>query len=68
MRGVSHDNGTVAKVWVNGQVAQIIHQQAGVADWSIRMDAASDGRYIAHAIDRAGNVERTPHQLQFDPA
>jgi hypothetical protein len=62
VRGVSHDNGTVAAITVNGQLATITSQQAGVADWSIELDRASDGRYVARATDQAGNAELLPHE------
>ena len=61
VHGVAHDNGEITKVTVNGQVAKITSQQAGIADWIITMDASADGRYVAIAADRAGNVELMPH-------
>jgi len=63
VRGVSHDNGEIATVSVNGQPAKMTTQHAGVADWIITLDAPADGRFIATATDRTGNVERTPHVL-----
>lgn len=61
--GVSHDNGEIASVTVNGKSAKIISQQAGVADWAITLDTPSDGRFLAQALDRAGNKELNPHDL-----
>jgi len=61
--GVTHDNGEIAKVSVNGQPAKITSQQAGVADWTIELAVAADGAISATATDRAGNVELTPHAL-----
>ncbi|MEK6262724.1 MAG: G8 domain-containing protein [Planctomycetota bacterium] len=61
--GVSHDNGEIATVSVNGHPAKITAQHAGVADWTITLDAPADGRYVAQATDRARNVELMPHQL-----
>ena len=61
MRGVSHDNGEIATVSVNGHPAKITSQHAGVADWIITLDAPADGRFLAQATDRAGNVELMPH-------
>jgi len=61
VRGVSHDNGEVAAVTVNGRPATITSQHAGVADWVVTLDAPADGRYAAAATDRAGNSELTPH-------
>ena len=65
--GVSHDNGEVALVTVNGQPASIVAQQAGIADWTITLDAPADGHWSAHAQDRDGNQERMPHELATTP-
>jgi hypothetical protein len=62
--GVSHDNGEVATVTVNGLPATISSQLAGVADWSIELPASADENYRASAMDVAGNAERMPHQRQ----
>ncbi len=64
VRGVSADNGEVATVTVNGHPAKITAQHAGVADWTLTLDAPADGRYIAQATDRAGNAELTPHEVR----
>jgi hypothetical protein len=61
VRGVSHDNGEITAVTVNGQPATITAQRAGVADWTILLECPADGRLVAHAVDRAGNEERMPH-------
>ncbi|MCE9608475.1 MAG: G8 domain-containing protein [Planctomycetia bacterium] len=63
VRGVAHDDGEIAAVTVNGLPATIIAQQAGVADWTITLDAPSDGRYVAQAKDLAGNQESMTHTL-----
>ena len=65
--GVSHDNGEVALVTVNGERARIIAQQAGIADWTITLDAPANGHWSAHAQDRDGNRERMPHELTTAP-
>jgi len=62
--GVSHDNGEIATVVVNGQPAKITFQQAGVAEWTITLETSVDGHYIAKSTDRAGNVELTPHDIR----
>jgi hypothetical protein len=54
VRGVSHDNGTVASLTVNGKHATILHQSSGVADWEILL---SEAPRSAHATDAAGNAE-----------
>ncbi len=61
--GSSHDNGKIATVSVNGLPATITTQDAGVAEWSITLDAPADGCYLATATDFAGNAELTPHQI-----
>ena len=64
VRGVSHDNGEIASVTVNGHSATILTLQAGIADWTLTLDAPADGRYLAKATDRAGNAELTPHEIR----
>jgi len=61
VRGVTHDNGEVADVTVNGQRAKVVTQQAGVADWEVTLPAAKE--LTAAARDRAGNAERNAHKL-----
>lgn len=64
VRGVSHDNGEIHSVTVNGHAAIITAQHAGVADWSITLETPSDGRYIAQSTDQTGNAELSPHDLR----
>jgi hypothetical protein len=61
IRGVSHDNGTITSVTVNGSEAKIIAQQAGVADWAVEIPVAE--KLEARARDEAGNAEKRPHAL-----
>jgi hypothetical protein len=64
VRGVSHDNGRVRSVTVNGKAAKILTNQAGVADWEVTLDAAAAAQAIsASATDEAGNAERLPAVL-----
>lgn len=63
LRGVAHDDGEIATVTVNGTPAQITSQHAGVAEWTITLEAPSNGRFIAQSVDRSGNAEQIPHQL-----
>ncbi len=63
VRGISHDNGEIATITVNGRPATITTQHAGVADWAITLDAPPDGRYNAKATDFSGNAERMSHEL-----
>jgi hypothetical protein len=58
--GISHDNGTVAAVTLNGFAASITSQQAGIAEWEITMPAAAE--LTAVSRDRAGNIEQWPHR------
>lgn len=67
VRGVSHDNGEIATISVNGRPATITTQHAGVADWVITLEAPTDGGYLAKATDRAGNAEQTPHKVSQVP-
>jgi hypothetical protein len=64
--GISHDNGDIVSVTVNGQQAKIVANSAGVVDWSVELALPSDGRITATAADRAGNVELTPHQIKVE--
>jgi len=59
--GVAHDDGEVATVTVNGRDATITAQQSGVAEWTIELDTPTDGRFVAKAADRSGNVEKMSH-------
>ncbi len=63
VRGISHDDGEIATVSVNGHPATITTQHAGVADWVITLDAPADGRYFAKATDLVGNAELVPHEI-----
>lgn len=65
--GVSHDNGEIMSVSVNGHPATITAQHAGVADWSITLGAPANGRLIAKSTDRAGNEEQVPHNHVESP-
>jgi hypothetical protein len=60
--GVSHDNGEITGVTVNGQPAKILSLTAGVADWQITLPAAAR-KITAFATDKAGNTEKAPHHI-----
>lgn len=68
VRGIATDNGDIASVSVNGKPAQITAQYSGIADWQITLDANSGDHLVAKSTDRAGNTERTPHELGKAPA
>jgi hypothetical protein len=63
VRGVSHDNGDITSVIVNGVEAKVLASSAGVVDWEIAIATPADGKLIAFATDKAGNREQTAHQL-----
>ncbi len=65
VRGISHDNGDIASVGVNGRPARIVSLFAGVADWEAVIEPPADGRVSAGASDRAGNEEKTPHRVRI---
>jgi hypothetical protein len=62
VRGVTHDNGDVAAVTVNGRPATVTTSAAGVVDWRAEIEPAAE--VIATASDRAGNAEKTSHRLK----
>jgi hypothetical protein len=63
VRGTTADNGTVARVLVNGQTARPTSEN--FAQWEITLDPlpAAGLKIEAHAEDAAGNVEPRPHVL-----
>ena len=67
VRGVTHDNGEVATVAVNGKAAKVFAQHAGVADWEAVLDGG-DNELTAAATDKAGNEERMPAKVKVGRA
>lgn len=61
VKGVSHDNGVIRSVRVNGQDAKLDIIQAGMVDWTVRLPLPKDGRVAAAAVDEAGNRETLAH-------
>jgi hypothetical protein len=61
VKGVSHDNGVIRSVTVNGQDAKLDRIQAGLVDWSAELPRPRDGRVVAAAVDEAGNRETLAH-------
>ena len=61
MRGTTSDNGTVAKVLVNGQAARAL--APNFAEWEavLAVESAGAKEVRAQATDAAGNVEPRPH-------
>ncbi|MBW3595922.1 MAG: G8 domain-containing protein [Planctomycetes bacterium] len=64
--GVSHDNGEIDRVMVNGQTATITAQSAGVADWEATIATSPPDVIIAHAIDQRGNIEQRRHEIRIE--
>ncbi|MBC8351647.1 MAG: hypothetical protein H8E66_06640 [Planctomycetes bacterium] len=62
VRGVSHDNGKIVSINVNGVQAQVLEVSSGVVDWQAELTLPGDGRLVAFAKDRTGNVEQTAHK------
>jgi hypothetical protein len=65
VKGISQDNGDIAAVLVNGQRANLFSSPAGVVDWEVTIAAPRDGKLVAKATDKVGNVERTGHNLKL---
>ena len=63
--GISHDNGDITGVTVNGHKAECAAQVAGVVAWTIRIPRPADGKLTALAVDRAGNKEQTAHRIDL---
>ena len=62
VRGTSSDNGAIAKVIVNGETAKAL--RPNFAEWEITLTGVRGEIEVrAHAIDAAGNVEKTGHAV-----
>lgn len=64
LRGVSHDNGEIVAINVNGSEAHVVSTNSGVVDWKAELTLPSDGKIAAFATDRAGNVEKMAHRTE----
>jgi hypothetical protein len=64
--GVSHDNGAIREVTVNGQKAALTVIQDGVVDWSIELAQPKDGRITASGVDAAAIRETLAHVVMVD--
>lgn len=64
IRGLSHDNGDIATIQVNGQTAKVISTNAGLADWQVTISAPEDGKLHAFAIDKSNNEETVGHRVK----
>lgn len=61
VNGVTADNGTVAKVTVNGKPAKAT--SPNFSQWEVVLDGSGELTLTAAAEDAAGNVEKTPMVL-----
>lgn len=66
--GISHDDGEITQVTVNGKEAEVTSRAAGVVDWTVTLGIPIDGKLSAQATDATGNVEQTAHVLTLDAA
>ncbi len=68
VRGVSHDNGKIARVTVNGKPAQVVETavRGGLIDWQITLPAKGVEKVAALAIDAAGNAEANAHRVAVE--
>lgn len=64
VRGVSHDNGEIVSVDVNGKPAELTMTLNGVVDWQASIDRSTE--VVAFAKDRSGNTEQTAHRMRVD--
>jgi hypothetical protein len=65
IRGISHDNGKITAVRVNGRAATLFHATEGLTDWEIVMDIEQVSTIVAQGFDDAGNAEKTPHKVRL---
>ena len=64
LQGVSHDNGAITKIAINGQPAEVTSSGAGVVDWQITLKTPANRKLTAAATDDAGNTEQqTAHRI-----
>jgi hypothetical protein len=61
VQGITHDNGEIVQVTVNGKVATLANTSAGVTDWKVELSGAPN-KLTALAKDDSGNVEQTKHE------
>jgi uncharacterized protein (TIGR03067 family) len=61
VRGTTAEDGTVARVVVNGRPAKAT--APNFAEWEVTLSELPGGELSAHAVDAAGNVEPQPHRL-----
>ncbi|MCA9173351.1 MAG: hypothetical protein KDB14_02565 [Planctomycetales bacterium] len=65
VQGITHDNGEISKVTVNGSLAKLTPRTEGVVDWSIEIPLGAEEFVVAGATDVAGNVEQPLTESTF---
>lgn len=66
VEGLSHDNGAITKIQINGRPADVVSQGSGVVDWRITLQRPLDGELVAAATDESGNTETaTAHRIKL---
>jgi hypothetical protein len=66
--GVTHDNGEIKAVLVNGTSADLRASAPGVVDWTVRCKGSAQEKVSAVAVDVAGNREKTAAEVVLQPA
>ncbi len=66
VKGVTHDNGEIATIRVNGENARVVSSAAGVVDWEVKLPMPKNRLIRALATDRAGNREQMIHELRIE--
>jgi hypothetical protein len=68
VRGVSHDNGEITRVTVNGKPAEVSASavRGGVIDWHVSLLAKGVKEVTGQATDAAGNTEQHAHTRRVE--
>lgn len=67
VHGMSHDNGEIVSVQVNGFQAKTSARSTGVVYWELEIMSPVDN-VVASAIDDSDNKEQTGHKISFEKA
>ncbi len=65
VKGVTHDNGEISTITVNGRKARVVSSAAGVVDWEVTLSTPKTHLIRAFATDRAGNREQMIHEVRI---
>lgn len=66
IQGITHDNGEVEAVSVNGATAIPEMKSPGVVIWRVEVNRPANGKLLAQGTDNAGNRELTGHLVLLD--